>query len=139
MITFELFIRWRRRRRRRFQLWLWVNRDLAVHFNKQGVLIMRDLRLDQSDILTLSGRDHKGNRIIPVFDSAPVWKGSDDAVATIAPQPDGSAIVTPVALGAMNVSVVAVIGGNSYSAALDITIMPGAIVGIDINESISPA
>lgn len=100
---------------------------------------MRDLRLDQTDALSLSGRDSKGNRVVPVFDAPPVWTNSNDAAATIAPSADGAeCVVSPAALGATTVGVTAIIGGHTYTSSLDITVNPGAIVGIDIIEAVSP-
>lgn len=100
---------------------------------------MRNLRLDQTDTLSLMGRDHKGNPIAPSFDSPPVWASSDGVVAGLSPASDvNSVIVMPAALGTATISVTASIGGNPYTASIDVTVTPGAIVGIDIVESISP-
>jgi hypothetical protein len=133
----------RARRRRKWRAWFHINRDIAIRFNKRRLFVMRNLAIDQTDSLTIVGRDSRGHAVIPIFTASPSWKGSDDAIATVTPSSDGSgAVIQPITLGQMRVDVAAAVSNadgttSDLTASLDVTVVPGKIVALELSETIS--
>lgn len=91
------------------------------------------LRVDQTLPLSIAFADAHGNPIPtpPPLDGPPVWTVSDGAVATVAASADGlTAVVTPATEGAVSISIVVMIGGVSFNAAVDITVTAAAVPAV---------
>lgn len=104
---------------------------------------MSQLHVDQVVTLGLMAVDSKGNQVKFVPDAPPVWTNSNNAAATAAVSADGlTDVVTPVAgsEGQVDtVSVVVSVGGVQFTASVDETVVAGAIAGVKITETFSPA
>lgn len=123
---------------RRVRVWLTTEpAGVSVLLDPKGTTyLMSNLRLDQLNNLSIEAVDANGNPVPAAIESA-TWSNSNDAAATLAAT-DATAVLTPVALGETTVSVTAVVGGQSFSASITVTVVPGAVAGIRIVENISP-
>lgn len=75
----------------------------------------------------------------PTPDAAPVWTVSDTTVATLVADPTGlTAVLTPVAVGPVTVTLALTVGGVSFNATASITVAasstgaPGPLTSIAI-------
>lgn len=83
----------------------------------------------QSLPLSIEYLDQNGQpmRTTPTPDTAPQWANSDTATETLVASVDGkTAVATAVAAGADTVEVTLAVGGRSFTATLDVTVMPAA-------------
>lgn len=97
------------------------------------------LPLDQLGNLALTVTDHANNPLTVAFDAPPVWGSSAPTVGTIAAAADGvTAILTPVALGGLTVSVSATIGGKSFSGTLDVIVGAGGPANLVVTMTAVP-
>ena len=92
--------------------------------------------------MSLSFVDQHGNPMLtPVTpDSPPVWSDTTPATETLAVAADSmSATGTPLAAGGDTVNVSVVVGGQTFTASLDVTVTPEAQVvsGVAINATVS--
>lgn len=134
-------------RHRGLHLWLVLKQDrsrVAILLHpKERTFIMSQLHVDQVVTLGLMAVDSKGNQVKFVPDAPPVWTNSNNAAATAAVSADGlTDVVTPVAgsEGQVDtVSVVVSVGGVQFTASVDETVVAGAIAGVKITETFSPA
>ena len=142
-VLLEYFLDCRRHcrpHRRRIRVWFGIGPTNILLRPNEESFIMSNLRLDQTNALSIEAVDANGTAVPSVFDSPPVWTNSNDTKATVAAAADGlTAVVTPVSLGETTVTVSASIGGASFSATLVITVVAGLVVGIRIVENITPA
>ena len=104
---------------------------------------MSQLHIDQIVTLSLLVTDVAGNIVNTPFDSAPVWAPSSDPTAAVGvPSADGlTDVVTPAgnAVGKVaTFSVSAIIGGTTFTASVDESIVAGAAAAVKIVETFSP-
>lgn len=99
------------------------------------------LHIDQIDTLSIVALDAADDPVAPItFDSPPVWTNSNPAAATNLPSADGTTnVLTPIAVGqTTTVGVTAIIGGVTFTASADYTVVAGAVASIQIADSFSP-
>lgn len=103
------------------------------------------LRIDEIDNLTIAVLDASGNPVTPpvTFDSPPVWALVDTASsgASLVPDASGlSAVLTPGAVGStVTLNLTGVIGGVTFTASLDVTIVAGVSTVASISIVATPA
>ena len=71
--------------------------------------------------------DQHGNPMLttPAPDSPPTWSDTNPAAGTLVTDPTGlTAVDTAIAEGSDTVNLTVVVGGQSFSASLDITVTP---------------
>jgi hypothetical protein len=136
-----------RHRHKSLHLWLSIRQGrgrMVILLNpRERTVVMSQLHVDQIVTLGIIAVDSKGNQVKFAPDAAPLWTNSNNAAATSVVSPDGlSNVLTPVA-GAVGqvdtVTVVVVIGGVTFTATIDETVVAGAVAGVKITEAFSPA
>jgi uncharacterized protein YjdB len=104
---------------------------ITITLNKESImsLVLTDT---QQVVLSINPVDAKGNP--GLLDGVPSWSSSDPSKLTVTPAVDGrSAVAAAVGpIGSATVNVVAVGGGNSLPASLDVSIVVGPIVSLKI-------
>jgi hypothetical protein len=142
------FLWWHRHHRHhhhhRHKVWLVVN-NFAFELKPNQENEMAQSLLDtQIDNLSIQVNDASGNIISPppAFNTAPSWTLTDPAGtgATLSASADGtSAVLTPAGkLGTVTVGLTATIGGQSFTASLDVAITSGAPASISIVAAPAP-
>jgi hypothetical protein len=127
-------------------IWL-VTNNHAVELEPERTIHMADtLHLAQIGNLSIVADDSKLNVVSftpdPVVAPAtnPTWTNSNPAAATLVASVDGlTAVLTPVAIGVTTVGVSVVIGGVTFSASDDISIVGGAVASVSIVLTPAPA
>jgi len=94
-----------------------------------------------TDNMSIVYLDQHGNPMLvtPVPDSPPTWAQTDPSVATLTVAADGmTASEMAVAAGSDVVSLTVVVGGNTYSASVPITISPEpqVLTSVDIVSNV---
>jgi hypothetical protein len=123
--------------------WLKIAQLAILLVENKELFIMSQLHVDQTVSLSLQASDAAGNMVKFTPDAPPTWVNSNPAAATDAVAADGlTDVLTPVA-GATGqtttVTVSVVIGGVTFTATIDEAIVAGAIAGVKIVETFSPA
>lgn len=86
--------------------------------------------------------DQHGNPMLtaPTPDTPPAWSNTTPATESIAPSADGLTCVgTPVAAGSDTVNLIVTVGGNNFSASLDVTVTAEAqvLTSVAINSTVA--
>lgn len=94
---------------------------------------MFSLKDSQQVPFTVQAKDAKGNPT-SAFDAVPTWGVSDPTILKVVPAADGlSAVVSPVGpLGSGQLQFNALADGKALSGSLDISIVPGDAVSVDL-------
>lgn len=103
--------------------------------------IMRQIHVDTLDQIGIIATDKDGNVVSPIpIDEAPIWTNSDDTVATISLGANGlSVTLNPTKIdGVTTVTVSAKIGGTTFIASADYSVISGSIAKIDLTDTFSP-
>jgi hypothetical protein len=92
--------------------------------------------------MSIAFADQNGNPMLtkPTPDSAPAWSNSTPSTETIAAAADGlSCVGTPVAPGNDTVSLSVVIGGQTFSATLGVTVdaAPQVLTSVSIVPTVA--
>lgn len=132
----------RQRHPRRF-FWFRIGGALRILLEPgKEPFIVGQLHVDQKVSLSIVATDVAGNPVKFAPDAAPVWANSNPAAADMTVSNDGlTATLIPKAdaVGQVtSVSLAVVIGGVTFTATDDISIVEGAIAGVKIVESFSP-
>lgn len=111
------------------------SRALHIEFfvNGKRVHKMFSLKDSQQVPFTVVAKDAKGNPTT-AFDAVPTWGVSDGTILKVVPAADGlSAVVSPVGpLGTGQLQFNALSDGKALSGALDVQIVPGDAVSVDL-------
>lgn len=137
----------RHHRHRGLRLWLTLeqgrNKTAILLYPRERAFVMSKLPVDQIVTLGIIAVDSKGNQSPFTPDAPPAWTNSNSAAASSATSADGMTnVVTPGAAAVGLVDTVTVtldVGGVRFTATVDETIVVGAIVGVRITETFSPA
>lgn len=127
------------RRPRHIRVWLTINQTAILLEPFREAFIMSDIRLDQTGALSIQAVDVFGNPTPAVIDSV-TWSNSNDSAATLAVA-GNDATLTPVAGGigqSTTVTAVATIGGATFSATTDFSVIAGAVAGVAIVTVLNP-
>jgi hypothetical protein len=124
-------------------LFVWIRfKETAILLRpNQREFIMRQIHEDTLDTITIAAVDSQGNPVSPVvFDAPPAWTNTDDAVAKLTVAPNAlSAVLDPQTVdGVTTVSVSVVIGGTTFAARADYTVISGAVASISLVDTFSP-
>ena len=98
------------------------------------------IHINQIDTQSIVAVDATGAIVTPVaFDSPPVWTNSNPAAATNVVSADGlTNVLTPVAAGqTTTVAVTAIIGGVTFTATTDYSVVSGSVASISIADTFS--
>lgn len=102
---------------------------------------MQQLHANQKDTLSIQATDIGGNPVKFVPDTPPVWLNSNPAAVAMTVSADGlSAVLVPVAGAVGEVTTVTLsvtIGGVTFTATDDLTVVEGAIAGVQIIDTFS--
>lgn len=129
----------------RLTIWLYIGEPgnaFAVRLNSfERTEIMSQLHADQIVTLSLQAVDANGNLVEFMPDVEPVWDNSDAGAAEMEVSEDGlTAVLTPHLVGSSTtVSVTLSIDGVTFSASIVEDVVSGAVAGIRIVETFSPA
>jgi hypothetical protein len=125
---------------RHIRVWLTIGSTAILLEPFRETFIMANIRLDQTGALSVQAVDVFGNPTPAVIDSV-TWSNSNDAAATLAIS-GNDATLTPVA-GAVGQSTTvtanALIGGAAFTATAEFTVTAGAVAGIAIVTTLTPA
>lgn len=122
--------------------WFVTDKCAVLLIPNTEIFMAQQLHVDQIDTISIAAVDAAGNPVVATFDSPPVWTNSNPLAATNVVSSDGlTNVLTPVA-GATGqvttVAVTAIIGGTTFTASSDYTIVAGAVAGINLVDSFSP-
>jgi len=97
----------------------------------QGGFDMAQIRVDQKVVASVAGKDAKGN---PVAPAAVAWSVSDANIFAVQPQPDGTAVITPVGALGSAVLTAAATGaeGQVVNLSVQIDVTAGALASGEI-------
>ena len=103
---------------------------------------MVDVTVGHTLNCSISFLDQNGNPMLttPTPDSPPVWAGANPAVETVKPSADGlTAEVDTVAVGTDTVSLTVVVGGQTFTASLAVSVdaVPQVLTSVAINAVVS--
>lgn len=111
-------------------------RPAAIFITAWGkrVNTVQPLKDNQQLPLALEADDQFGNPTQAGFDSPPAWSLDDPSFGSLSVADDGlsASLASSGKLGDLNVSVVGVVAGQSFTGSLGVTVIPGDAASIKI-------